>query len=479
MRCNGETMNTDRRTFLAIAAATAALPSTVGRATPGAEFRPEDYGARGDGATNDSAAFAAMSQAVNRAGGGTIALAAGRTYLVGTQRRGNGQYGWNPSPLIDLRGLARPLILLGNGATLKCQPGLRFGAFDPASGRRGQRALPNYHLEEVATPYLAMVSIRECRTPILIRDLELDGNSGQLVLGGPYGDTGRQIPASGLFLADNRDAETITNLNSHHHPTDGVQIDGDGGRSARSMFDRVICRHNGRQGMSMVGGRGYDFNDCEFSHTGRASISSAPGAGVDIEAEGSKINRDLRFTRCRFVDNVGAGMVADSGESSGATFTDCTFVGTTSWSAWPAKPDFAFIGCSFVGSVARAFADKADPSRATRFIDCQFSDDPAKAGGMVYLGGGPIVNMGESNHILFRRCRFDLVADGVLPWSWRAIYDNCTMRQRSRTTAITKGRFLGTTSIDGPVDLYGSIVEGSLTLNGQPVPRGPKGVDPW
>jgi len=59
----------DRRTFLASSAA-AALPAPIAAAAATA-FRPEHFGARGDGKTNDTAAFAALGEAINRAGGST------------------------------------------------------------------------------------------------------------------------------------------------------------------------------------------------------------------------------------------------------------------------------------------------------------------------------------------------------------------------------------------------------------------------
>jgi hypothetical protein len=474
-------MKIDRRSFV-LAASAVALPSPLGaQGTSG--LRPEDFGARGDGVTNDTPAFAALGAEVNRRGGGTISLASGRTYIVGAQARG-GPYGWTPSPILELRNLRLPLRILGNGARLRCQPGLRFGVFDLRSGRSLRRPMPNYRQNEIASPYRAMIDIRGSRASIEIRDLELDGNLEQLQIGGPYGDTGWQIPASGLFLADNRGSELIANVVSHHHGQDGAMIDGDDRRTARSRFSRFAARHNGRQGLSLIGGRGYDFEDCEFSHTGRSAVRSAPGAGVDIEAEGRKTIRDLSFARCRFVDNYGAGLVADSGNSEGARFSNCQFVGTTNWSAWPRKPRFAFDNCTFVGALSNAHAD-SDPSRATRFSNCRFTDDPALSPtGQVYPGaaeGAPIVNLGNSDNILFDRCTFDLPGPAVLPWSWKAIYRDCTMRQRSATTAMTKGKYLGSTSISGPVDLYGSMVIGTLVVNGRRIPPGPVGGDvrPW
>lgn len=469
-------MEFDRRTFLA-GCAGAAVASRANAQAAGT-LRPEDFGARGDGATNDTRAFAALSAEVIRRGGGTIQLGAGRTYIVGEQTRG-GDYGWTPSPVLKLQGLTRPLQIVGNGARLRCQPNLRYGTFDASGGAPVHRPMPNYRREEIATPYRAMVWVQECRAPVAISDLELDGNVERLRLGGTYGDTGWQIPASGLWLVNNRSSETVTNIFTHHHGQDGVMIDGDDRRDDRSRLTRLISRYNGRQGVSIVGGRGYDFEDCEFSHTGRSALWSAPGAGVDIEAEGNKTNRDFTFARCKFIDNVGVGLLADSGDSDGARFTDCQFVGTTTWSAWPLKPRFAFDRCTFVGSVVHAFPDR-DPGRAARFSECRFTDDPSLSpSGKVFLGGGPIVNLAESDNVLFDRCVFELKNAGVLPWSWRATYKDCTMSQVSPVQAMTKGKYIGRTTIRAPIDLYGSLVVGTLILNGKPLPQGQMGGPPW
>lgn len=472
-------MKVDRRAFLAASAATATVPSRLLAAVEEI-VRPEEFGARGDGVTNDTRAFAALSAEVNRRGGGTISLRAERTYLVGAQHRG-GDLGWTPSPIIELKGLPKPLRILGNGARLRCPPGLLFGTFDLASGAPVHRPMPNLNRSDLASPYRAMILVQDCAAPVEIHDVELDGNSGRLRIGGQYGDTGWQIPATGLHLVGNRTSELIENFLSHHHAQDGAMFIGSPERTGRTRVSRLICRYNGRQGLSITDGRGYDLADCEFSHTGRGAVSSAPGGGVDIEAEHKTI-RDLTFTRCKFIDNHGCGMVADSGDSEGARFTDCLFVGTTSWSAWPLKPHFSFAGCTFVGAVVHAFSDP-DPARAAHFFNCRFTDDPKLSPtGEIYTGypkGGPIVNLAVSDNVLFDRCTFDLVGSAALPWSWRAIYRDCTMRQRFPGPGMPKGRYLGHDTISGNVNLYGSMIEGVVIVNGKQLPRGSQGGPAW
>jgi hypothetical protein len=468
-------MSTDRsrRLFLgssaAAAAAAVALPRRVGAQT-GRVFTPEMFGAKGDGITNDSLAFSMLGKAVTAAGGGVVSLRR-KTYLVGLQVQGidpQNLYYFSPAKLLVFEGCPRPVVVQGNGAKLKCADGLKYGTFD-MQGRPARHTAP-YIGPGIASPYEYMIRASNCSGGIEIADLELDGNLANLVLGGSYGDSGRQIPAGGIILLDNSGPELIRNVYSHHHALDGLVINGVDAalpRLPQRLIEHFRSEYNGRQGVSIVGGRGYALRNCAFNHTGRAGIGSGPGAGVDIEAEGGKKNRDFSFADCEFVNNLGCGLVADVGDSEGATFTRCSFVGTTAWAAWPLKPDFRFTDCRFVGSVCNAYGD-TNPERAVHFINCTFLDDPKLSPtGKVCLGGGAIVELSNGRNVLFRNCTFRLTDKGRLPWSWFALYDTCRMQQVSKETAYPKGKYFGASSIDGPVDLYGTKVVGVLTLNGR------------
>lgn len=464
-----------RRTFLATAATAAGAIAFPGcsEARGGSVFTPEMFGAKGDGKSNDSAALAALAAAVNAAGGGTVRFRRA-IYLVGGQTaagRDDAFYAFEPVPLLAFEGCSAPLVIEGNGARLKCAPGLRYGVFDPAGGPRNH-PMP-YIGPGLASPYGYMLRAQDCTGPIEIADLELDGSLPDLVIGGQYGDTGWQIPASGLALVNNRGAETVRNLYIHHHAQDGVCIDGIDGELSQRPQRRIAnlrSEHNGRQGCSVVGGRGYVFESCRFSHTGRAGLASMPGAGVDIEAEGGKVNRDLSFIDCTFSDNVGCGMVADTGDSEGARFLRCSFIGTTSWSVWPAKPHFRFDRCTFAGAMAQVHGDD-DPDRAAQFFDCTLTDDPALSPtGRLYGGTNtdrPLADLSAARNMLFSRCTFLARHDAVLPWSVEAIYADCRMEQRSSTYAFPRGTYLGKSVIDGQVNISGSMIRGEVVINGR------------
>jgi hypothetical protein len=444
---------------------------------PADALTPEMFGAKGDGVTNDTAAFGRLSQALTRRGGGTVALRK-TVYLVGEQRRDStpgAGYAFGPSPLLDFVGLRGSLTILGNGATLRCAPGLRFGTFDARTGQPTHHPVPFINPAERATPYQFMIRVEGCAGAVTISDIELDGNLPRLVLGGPYGDTGIQIAGSGIFLRDNRGSQILRNVHSHHHPQDGVMIDDIAGpaRGRIRKAEDVRCEYNGRQGCSLVGGGGWLFARCRFNHTGRAGLASAPGAGFDIEAEGGKTIRDVRFEDCEFADNYGCGLVADSGDSDGASFLRCRFIGTTMWSVWPNKPHFRFVRCTIVGTAVRCFGDP-DEAKATQFHDCLFTDDPKLSpSGKVYRedrADGPLADLSDSRNVLFNRCRLLAVAGAVLPWSTGAIYADCVMRQGVKSQGYPRGEFRGKTSLTGNVDLYNSRFTGELTVNGSPFP---------
>lgn len=434
-------------------------------------FTPEDFGAKGDGKTDDSAAMARLSSAVSLYGGGTVVFRK-TTYLVGRQGLAlKGRYLFPPTDLLKFAKCSGPLVLQGNGARLKAAAGLRYGVFDDRGNVRHTQ-MP-YLGDGLASPYVAMIEVSDCTGPVRISDFDLEGSTATLVVGGQFGDVGWQVPGSGIVLRDNRGSELVERVHTHHHPTDGIMIDGtnDPAPGSTRRFIGVRCDSNGRQGCSLVGGKGYRFVDCSFSRSGRGKIMSPPGAGFDIEAEGTKRIRDLAFDTCRFVDNAGVGLVADSGDSAEVRFSRCTFVGTTSWSAWPRKPFMRFADCSFTGAICNAYGD-ADPAKAAQFLRCTFDEDPAKSPtGKVYGGANasrPLADLSSEKNMLFDRCRFLARHGGTLPWSTAAIYQDCTMIQTSKAQGYPRGTYRGRNSITGNVGIAGSRILGSLVVNGVP-----------
>jgi hypothetical protein len=163
-----------RRTFAAgvlAAGAAAGLSVSRGASAQGRIFTPEMFGAAGDGVTNDTAAFNALAEAVNRNGGGTVRLRRA-TYIVGAQNRSAPGSGWSfaPVPLMEFRGCSGPLTIEGNGAVLRCAGGLRFGTFNRNTGAPTRYPQPYYDRSEISTPYSYMVLVEKKRRDLTLAD---------------------------------------------------------------------------------------------------------------------------------------------------------------------------------------------------------------------------------------------------------------------------------------------------------------------
>jgi hypothetical protein len=359
------------------------------------------FGAKGDGKTNDHEAFQKAAQFFNKRGGhGKLIIPKG-TYIIGKQdfnQKTTTKPVYEGYDALSFKDVKNLVIQARKGAVIKYKDSLRYGAFDPETGKPHLHGTNNF----VKTPYIASVGsailVRNGKN-IQIQGLTLDGNSDGLIVGGTWGDVNIQLPHIGIY-AINCTNFTLDGVYIHHFGLDGALIANKTGESEEP--DKVLIKksrfeYNGRQGMSWTGGNDLTAIDSKFNHTGRGKIYASPGAGVDIEAEMGPI-RNGKFIRCEFVNNAGAGVVADSGPSKDCTFTDCTFWGVTYWSLWINKPGFTVIDSRIYGSFVHGYDAKTD-EEATVFRNCLFEDKP-------YNGKEPYGKfLIETNYR--RRVRFD------------------------------------------------------------------------
>ena len=332
---------------------------------PGADpiITPETYGANGFNSNDDTEAWHKACAVLSAWGRGTLRLTAGATYLVGYELPNDGistnaywisKYGEVGNGRIT--GATGAIVVEGNGATVKLNAGMHFGAFKPTDGTKHttQTLDPLYKAEP--GDLLLLIGC----TDVEVKDVTFDGNIQQQVWGGWFsGDQGIQVDQSGIKVEkclkvwihdvtasyNGKDGLNIYNLVTETDPRHEVKI------------ERAICKYNGRQGLSYNCGNHLEVYDSEFSHTAKISgKANTPGAGADVERMGRYMREGVLFDNCTFYDNTAAGLLIVG--SNGVIARDCTFWGTTTYGikiedapAYAADYDHHFLRSKIYGGV--------------------------------------------------------------------------------------------------------------------------------
>ena len=425
--------------------------------------KPEFFGAKGDGVTNDSDAFIEMSNYCQTNNVKRIILS-NKTYIVGKQILGSSNYltGQN---IIELSNLDN-IIIEGNGAILKVESGLKYGSFNPLTGLAYSPIMPFYDSSYVAS-LGSILSLINCSN-VNISNLIIDGNSENLNIGGEWGDTGRQIHAYGIYLHNNNNVK-ISNVIAKKLALDGLLISNSvttfGAIQKKYLLENVESIKNGRQGLTWTGGNNLTCINCTFSETGQNGIISSPAAGIDIESEGRNIIENGTFINCIIADNKGVGVVSDGGDTQNLHFIDSKFYGTENVAIWLKNKNITLSNCLIAGGGYNCYIADNEYDR-TKFLNCKFTADEKYNGKDAdYLN---VLFDFTGQNPYFSNCTFISNNNNVsLPISSSsATYLNCFFKQNGNTAVgITKGTFIGINIFDiitGQNDLSGSIFFDSI-----------------
>ena len=435
----------------------------------------KDFGAKGDGTTNDTVAFQNFSNYINSVGGGTYLIPPGN-YIVGSQTfagaTGKG-YSYLNAPILTITNCTKDVEILGYGATLTIASGLKYGAFDPVTGLPYASTSPFYNADYYAIVG-NLVDIENNTGKVTVRGLELNGNQAGFVLGGPAGDTGIQLAAYGVLSLNNA-AVHLEDIYTHHNGLDGVYSNyasthGYNEKAYPTTLINVRSEYNARQGLSYTGGKGLTAINCQFNNTGQGSFSTSPSAGLDLEGEGSGYVVSGVFINCEFANNHGAAVLGTVNYVDIA-FYECSFYGTTSaYALYTSQGGLTFTNCivggaNYIGGVPGNNIDR------NTFQNCHFIANQTWQGISSLWAAHPIVDSTTGNPV-FDSCQFDSAGGNVsLNYSTNATtYISCTFTQDTYTgISYTRGTYSGLNTFNGSTgsfDLNGSVIYNPIRLLG-------------
>jgi hypothetical protein len=370
------------------------------------------FGFKPDGKTDNTEAFQRLVTYVNKKGGNVILSFPKGVYCAGKQTKTLLRHGYYLSAS-DVMGFVnvRNVIIKGvEGTVFKYNNNLYFGSFEIPSMTKINVNRDFYKPGNAC--YIGNFISFTNSSNISIEKLALDGNAEKAIVGGTYGDVGIQIPYTGIYIKNARNV-SIKGVQSGNFGLDGCMIFNNLS-AADGPSDSIIIEDsrfflNGRQGLSWTSGKGLEVRNSIFELTGKGKNSSAPGAGLDIEAEEGTI-RNGQFTNCTFYNNTGCALVSETGDVANCRFDSCSFIGITHWSVWVRQPQFTFADCTIWGSGVHGYSSASD-AQATRFIRCRFTDEPYN--GMATYG----TYLFESNgvkRLSFENCLFEAKERKVL-----------------------------------------------------------------
>lgn len=331
----------------------------------------KDFGALGDGITDDSAAIYNAITYINSIGGGTLNFEPNAQYIV--------KWSWDTYGALGVRfENCKGLRLVGNGCTLKVKDGARCGIFSGTYKDEGYGFL-----------------LRGCED-VEISGFLWNGNKANVSYGTADGN------CIGLFLQSNKRV-SVRNCTFRKFATDGGYT-GDGPLSINNedlYFENVIFDGNRRQGFSGCGHDRATYVNCKFINTGDDGIKTNPQSGYDFEPIPPAITNNSVFINCLFKNNGLTQTVADSGQTNvtNASFHSCVFdcdSATTATAVWCKNQTFVFRDCEIYGNVQYAYGKfyncdvtMGASNNGTYAIDFNQANQPMLwQGGRITVSGG-------------------------------------------------------------------------------------------
>lgn len=317
-----------------------------------------DYGALGDGATNDSTAIqnainAAKAMGVSGRGvdvffpAGIYALnTATPIVLVGNNVQLVGE-GWQSTVLYYTAGTTGDVVQLGDGATSCAGLGIRsMSVWKSAQGTTGS----NININKVNDVVIQDFVVNQAFTGITVQGSSIKVWMDRGEVNSTTVTTGVGIQVTNGAAGDTYIKDIVMSNNPANKPAAGIQITQTGHCSIircniTSATKGLHVNPSTSQDVSYLfidhtlfdscGSHGAHFNGTTAASSRIRSVMSinswysgttAAGSGIEFTASGGAIVDGLSFIGCRILNNFNAGVTQNAGPQN-ISFTDCTVAG--------------------------------------------------------------------------------------------------------------------------------------------------------
>jgi hypothetical protein len=296
-----------RRISAALACLSVSLLSILGCNENSAEPKTEapakvlnvkDFGAKGDGRSDDYDALQAAASALCHTPNATLLFPEG-TYRIARYRVEGGP---KENQVQNIRYVGcNGNTISGVKATIEVE-----GGFRRRADKRQDRSLLSYADSVVPFEIVRSSGFRIVGFQ-LVGNVDKMSRDPDVALGG----------AAGILTMKCRDY-FIEDLTVRGFGGDGIRLGEDSQSADQGVhLVNVTSTHNARQGLMIVNVRGAEIMNSMFSENGRTGAygSYPPAAGVAIEpvanASGHDPSGDITFERCRFEENLGPQFLAE------------------------------------------------------------------------------------------------------------------------------------------------------------------------
>lgn len=285
---------------------------------------PEQYGAIGDGVTDNYIAFSNMIDYVNSIGGAIIKFGESKNYKI------DRYIGDSLEPIaksLEFKKLSF-LNIIGNNSKITIK-----GDFQMTKGSE----FGGYYRSNEKTIIISILRSNNIR----ITNLEIDGQGDLMTF--EDGINGEQNANSGLHIGGCKNV-FLNNVYVHGYSCDALMLGESEGNDtgkwikytgANIKLNNCRFEYASRNAMSLGCVQNVEFNDCIFGYAGdngNGNIGYSPGLAVDIEPDfgaGSGYEcdtNDIRFNRCTFKECNGGLLAIPMTYVSNVYFNDCDFI---------------------------------------------------------------------------------------------------------------------------------------------------------